>query len=716
MNELIIGVKTVGAKESAAELDKLAKSGEKAEKKTKGVGKGAGQTVAPFKAMRGATQQASFQLQDIAVQAQSGTDAFIIIGQQGPQLASIFGPGGAVFGALIAFGALIGGVLVKQLGVADTSIEDLETALGRLDTAMESTDNGAFELAKRIQQLADVSTSAARAELLSLSVDTQTAFENTGKAIDKFVNQSLNSGLLDGDPQILQNLTHGIEEMRKRGFTEDDIMNINSMAKGYAGFTTLSNSLSEVISEFGLSTEQAGLFVEAASQLNDGDYKSYQNFSDVVNQIGVETNFADKELKTFRDGLSDQMKVMADSTAKADLLEKALAALNSGDSGALSSLMKGSISEVDKAIEAERSYIAALNDELKQLTLTGDALLEYNAIKGGATALSLQAAVALQKEIDLIKAKNEAEKEAAKLAESAAKVATKARIKAESDAEKLEGNLDTFFAKENVKRDAKKAAAQDNLREIERDLMSERDLVASYESEKLARITDERASNLISLQEFETAKNNIEQTAANQRKQISEDEEKAKNAVRLQALGALSGLTSQLSGIAEEGSREAKVLFALQKAISIAQIIVSTEVAANAAGAQAALLGGAPAWYATQGAIRAMGYASAGLVAGTAIAGRAMGGQVRSGESYLVGERGPELLTMGTSGRIATNENLKRAVNSDQESSKTQNVSVNFNIVANDTKGFDALLNSRRGQIVSMINRAVNNSGKAKLT
>ena len=58
----------------------------------------------------------------------------------------------------------------------------------------------------------------------------------------------------------------------------------------------------------------------------------------------------------------------------------------------------------------------------------------------------------------------------------------------------------------------------------------------------------------------------------------------------MQSLNALSGFTSQLSGIAEEGSREAKVLFALQKAIAIAQIIVSTEVAANAAAAQSAVL------------------------------------------------------------------------------------------------------------------------------
>ncbi|MDB4559220.1 hypothetical protein N9000_00980, partial [bacterium] len=265
-------------------------------------------------------------------------------------------------------------------------------------------------------------------------------------------------------------------------------------------------------------------------------------------------------------------------------------------------------------------------------------------------------------------------------------------------------------------REVKIAAAQENLTVIERGLMSERELVASFEAEELARITADRDAKLISLQEFETAKNQIEQTASDVRKKISEDEEVAKNEVRMQALNALSGFTSQLAGIAEENSREAKVLFALQKAIAIAQIIVATEVAA--ATASAFVAGAGPvAWLTSVQGIRAMGYASAGLVAGTAIAGgRALGGQVRSGESYLVGERGPELLSMGTSGRIATNENLKRAVNSDQESSKTQNVNVNFNIMANDTKGFDALLNSRRGQIVSMVNRAVNNSGKAKLT
>ena len=89
--------------------------GTTAEKGSKGVGKGAKDSVAPLKNMRAQAQQASYQLQDIAVQAQMGTNGFTIFAQQGSQLASVFGPAGAVTGALIAFGAIIGGFLFDSM-------------------------------------------------------------------------------------------------------------------------------------------------------------------------------------------------------------------------------------------------------------------------------------------------------------------------------------------------------------------------------------------------------------------------------------------------------------------------------------------------------------------------------------------------------------------------------------------------------------------------
>lgn len=97
--------------------------------------------------------------------------------------------------------------------------------------------------------------------------------------------------------------------------------------------------------------------------------------------------------------------------------------------------------------------------------------------------------------------------------------------------------------------------------------------------------------------------------------------------------------------------------------------------------------------------------------AAQSLQGRALGGQVRAGESYVVGERGPEILTMGTGGRITPNSALGAA--SGGVSNKTANVS--FNITANDSEGFDELLNRRRGLIMSIVNEALNDSGREAL-
>ena len=75
--------------------------------------------------LRGAAGNLGFQLQDIAVQAQMGASAFTILGQQGSQIASAFGPGGAVFGAVIAIASAIGGVLYTSLKNASGAMKEL---------------------------------------------------------------------------------------------------------------------------------------------------------------------------------------------------------------------------------------------------------------------------------------------------------------------------------------------------------------------------------------------------------------------------------------------------------------------------------------------------------------------------------------------------------------------------------------------------------------
>jgi SLT domain-containing protein len=83
--------------------------------------------------------------------------------------------------------------------------------------------------------------------------------------------------------------------------------------------------------------------------------------------------------------------------------------------------------------------------------------------------------------------------------------------------------------------------------------------------------------------------------------------------------------------------------------------------------------------------------------------GRALGGGVMGGGSYIVGERGPELFTPNTNGSITNNQDLMRG---------GSGATVNFTIVANDTRGFDELLTQRRGLITQIISDAQLEKGR----
>jgi tape measure domain-containing protein len=112
------------------------------------------------------------------------------------------------------------------------------------------------------------------------------------------------------------------------------------------------------------------------------------------------------------------------------------------------------------------------------------------------------------------------------------------------------------------------------------------------------------------------------------------------------------------------------------------------------------------------GAAAAAGIIAAGVsYSAKSLAGRALGGQVRGGESYVVGERGPEILTMGSaSGKIIPNSSITQA----QATGTINNTAnVTFSITANDTRGFDELLLKRRGMIASLVQSSLNNLGRS---
>lgn len=118
--ELDIKIDSRDVPNATKQLQQLEKAGASVEK---GMG-----------SMRGATQNLSYQLQDIAVQAQMGTSGLTILAQQGPQIASVFGPAGAAVGALIGISALIASV-GSASGSASMDIDDLIDKVDSLGSA-----------------------------------------------------------------------------------------------------------------------------------------------------------------------------------------------------------------------------------------------------------------------------------------------------------------------------------------------------------------------------------------------------------------------------------------------------------------------------------------------------------------------------------------------------------------------------------------------------
>lgn len=177
--------------------------------------------------IRGGFGQVGHQIQDVAVQAQMGTDAFIILGQQGSQVASLFGPGGAMLGALLAVGAAIKVGLTSEVADASQEVEEFVNKITeqRRELGMLSVAELAYQnildtrlrqdvrdqTADYIKELADLPEKLEKAEHLEKKL----AF---AKRMGNYLNIAMAKGLLmlNGTTEELnqseEDLTNRIKE------------------------------------------------------------------------------------------------------------------------------------------------------------------------------------------------------------------------------------------------------------------------------------------------------------------------------------------------------------------------------------------------------------------------------------------------------------------------------------------------------------------------
>ena len=228
----------------------------------------AGRAEGSFRGLRGVSQQLGWQLQDVAVQAQMGTSAFVIFSQQGSQLAAAFGPTGAFVGALIAVGGALGGVAYKAY-TAEVSTKELTDATTQLGTVLDSTENGVNGLAEALVKLAQKNELAARSQISLAMVNAKIAAEGAQQAINKAAEDmdswlSVMGNVSDASADLIT-LQH---TMKSFGATSQEVLDNKNNNVWFDRVERLRTYINRLGNDYGLTQKEALSFVEATAEFN----------------------------------------------------------------------------------------------------------------------------------------------------------------------------------------------------------------------------------------------------------------------------------------------------------------------------------------------------------------------------------------------------------------------------------------------------------------
>jgi lambda family phage tail tape measure protein len=305
-------------------------------------------------------QQAGYQVNDFIVQVSSGQNALVAFGQQGSQLAGIFGTGGAVAGAVIAGAAALAN-LAYQAWKAKQDIKDLKDALDDLKeaygTAKSATDlfSDAMEIpgfAKANLQLKEYTERLSNMADKELSVSITAAMESIKKDFDlqSVVNELFKQLTVDkeyvssfltpeevkakeSEIQRLAELQILFDNLGKSG-SKNFVANVIAAenALGNSGHLTdkIHKTFLKLIQDSGMLNDYIEARAEAAKAINDKAVDNAKIEADAaLAKQAADKEAADREAEFRRIGLEGQAKLdakvkqMANDAAKNYLAKKA---------------------------------------------------------------------------------------------------------------------------------------------------------------------------------------------------------------------------------------------------------------------------------------------------------------------------------------------------------------------------------------------------------
>ena len=710
---LIARVKTEGADVAAKQLDAMAASADRADasvnkltpdvnKVNSATSKAASDGFAKF---RNAAGQVGFQVQDMVVQLQSGTSAFVAIGQQGSQLAGAFGPGGAVLGAVIALASATGGVLYKSLTEAEGSSKDLEAAQKQLKDTFQQTASGSLELTDGLIQLTQISREAAETQLALAKANADLIAQQTAKAVREDAESwetwkaSTASAISQYDALVSKGADVGDTLEKLGGTYEGNIVGVNMLAQNIA----------ELSSKFGVNRDQALEMIAAQSAFNkEPTAENARRIADV-----------------FTDWLGNTKQLNPELIRLTDNANKNATALENAEKSA------------NAAAEAQKNLGRNVNSTTQRFQEQNEAIVKNQQI----AILSDRERIRAQAELDKQAfAKREAVTKEQIAAYNAARDAEAqqdiARIdktekeKADREAKSNEKRLAAQAKREETAAQRQKKAAEDFLATVDRTTGDEISRITAAEEQKLAKLEEFNRAGTISQQQYENAKTQIMLTAEQarqeeldkKRKEAQEKQQKGddfmaqimgQNATELELLNIQEqqklavadkyreqGLINEeqyqaaLNAINEQyatkradatatafGNMASNIGSALgeasgaYKAFAIVQATIATYTAAIEAYKSTAAIPVVGPFLAPVAAAAAVG---AGMAQISAIrSAREQGGQLSAGQASTIAERGkPEVIMPAGASRVRTAQQMKEIMGQNGSSSSPSNVTI----------------------------------------
>ena len=520
----------------------------------------------------------------------------------------------------------------------------MQRSVGSLQTAVVGVI-GSAALGGLVKTLADVSDRLGKtsARLGISAEDLQKlgfAAEQSGievgtleMALQRFTRRAADSAKDGTGPAQQAFDALGISITRADGTLKDNISLLKEVADGFQGTESQAEKVRLAFKLF----DSEGVKLVNLLQQGSGALDAFGNQLESVNGVISDRSISASEQ------LNDRFNILKRSAQA--LLTPLVELVNSGLTPFFESIENNTLplEEQKRAISANINELNRKRDALKETTKEEG----FSFISARKSAVSIgMKRKAIQSEIDA-------------LAEQ------RKNIQSQIDAQNQQA-ITTVKAREETK---KKTDAENDLaiafenqisiytRQLE--LFQQGMAVQDESAAKLREHIEER-NRLESESEDQRIILNMERSQAHRAMLAEELEDARKKAEADKALTAevAKSTISTIAGMSATLAGESRELFNLNKAASIAMVYINAAEAASKAYAQLGVFGPIAA-----GTIYALAIANIGKIASQNYPERQAGGDVRPGETYLVGERGPELLTMGQyGGNVTPNRNLAQGV------------------------------------------------------